>query len=207
MAFAFDIDDGAGAGEVGAAEFGRDGIERGVAAGAVDDGVETGVERHGAVGGIEGEGGYIGDAVDEDAVELADKSSGRVKHASNAFDGAEVGVGEGVAAGDIGVAGAFDVPGTEGAGGVDITAGNGVGEGGVIRPCGVAADVVHDDAFQHEVFGVLARLGGTDDELGIVAEDLAEDDFDFAVVLLRVRVGPAVLLGRDVDGESADMHV
>ena len=96
VAFAFDIDDGAGAGEAGAAEFGRDWIERGVAAGAVDDGVEAGVERHGAVRSIEGEGGHVSDAVDEDAVELADKSSGRVKHAPDAFDGAEVGVGEGV---------------------------------------------------------------------------------------------------------------
>ena len=79
-----------------------------------------------------------------------------IEDAADAMDGAEVGVVECVIAGDGGVAGTFDVPGAEGAGGMNFAAWNGIGERGVIGPCCVAADIVHDDVFQDEVLRILA---------------------------------------------------
>ena len=66
---------------------------------------------------------------------------------------------------------------------------------------------MHDDVLENEVFGVLAGLGGADDELGVVADDFADPDLDLAVVLLRLFGGLlTVFLRRDVDDESADVH-
>ena len=114
---------------------------------------------------------------------------------------------EGVIAGDGGVAGAFEVPRTEGADGMNIAARDGISERGVIGPCRVAADIVHHDVLQYEVLGILARLGGADDELRIVAEDFADNNLDFAAVFLGPAAGLlAILLGRNVDVEPADVH-
>ena len=71
---------------------------------------------------IQGEGGGVRVAVDVDAVELAAEFSGGGEDAADAVNGAEVGVVEGVVAGDGGVAGTLVVPRAEGAGGVNIAA-------------------------------------------------------------------------------------
>ena len=65
------VDDFAVGHDVGVLEPRVDGLEEGVAVGAVDDGVEFGVERHGAFGDVEAEVRSGGGAVDDDAVELA----------------------------------------------------------------------------------------------------------------------------------------
>src|SRR5580698_8504650 len=157
--------------------------------------------------GVELKVGRVGGAVDVDAVELAGEFSGGREDAADALDGAEVGVIEGVVAGDGGVAGTFEVPRTESADGMNIAARDGIGERGVIGPRRVAADIVHHDVLQYEVLGILARLGGADDELRIVADDFADGDLDLAAVFLRpAALLPAILLGRNVDVESADVH-
>ena len=91
------VDDFALGDDVGVLEPCVDGLEVGVAVGAVDDGVEFGVEGHGAIGDVEAEVRGSGGAVDDDAVELALVVAVGGENAADAFDGAEVGVAEGVA--------------------------------------------------------------------------------------------------------------
>ncbi len=126
-----DANDLAFGNDVGVAKPGVDGLEPGVAVGAVDNGVEFGVEREGVVGDVEGEVGGGGFAVDGDVVELALVAAGGGEHAADAFDGVEVGMAEGVGAADIGVAGRVGVEGAEVAGGIDVADGFGIDEGGV----------------------------------------------------------------------------
>ena len=66
-----DVDDLALGDDVGVQEPCIDGLEVGIAVGAVDDGVEFGVERQGVVGDVEAEVGGGGGAVHNDVVELA----------------------------------------------------------------------------------------------------------------------------------------
>ncbi len=72
------------------------------------------------------------------------------------------------------------VPRAEGAGGVDVAGGNGVGERRVIGRGAGGTDIVQDDVFEDEDFRILLRVGGTDDELRIIEDDLADAEFDFA---------------------------
>jgi len=206
VAFALDVDHRARAGELRAAESSCDGLQIGVAAGAVDDGVELCLQGHGMACGIELEVGRVRGAVDDNAVKLAVEFSGGGEDAADALDGAEVGVVEGVVAGDGGVAGTLEVPRTEGADGVDVAGWNGIGECGVVRPCSIAADNMHHDMLQREVFRILARLGGVDDELRVVADDFTDNDLDFAAMLLRSAILLAIFPGRDVDVQAADVH-
>src|SRR3984885_3736598 len=113
---------------------------------------------------IQAEVGRVRVAVDVDAVELAAELSGGRENAADAVDGAEVGVVEGVVAGDGGVAGTLVVPWSKGAGGVNVASGNGIGEGCIIGRGAVGSDVVQDDVFEYEYLWILMRIGAGDDE-------------------------------------------
>lgn len=89
---------------------------------------------------------------------------------------------------------------------MNVAARDGIGESRVIGPCGVAADIVQHDVLEREVFGVFARLGSADDELGVVAEDFTDNDLDFAATLLRPAGLLAIFLGRNVDVQPTDVH-
>jgi len=71
VTLAVDADDGSMGGEVRVKEGGLDGIEGGVAIGAVDVGVEGGLEGDGVIADVEREVGGGGGAVDGDVVEAA----------------------------------------------------------------------------------------------------------------------------------------
>ena len=94
---------------------------------------------------IQAEVGRVRVAVDVDAVELAAELSGGRENAADAVNGAEVGVVEGVVAGDGGVAGTLVIPWAEATGGVNVAAGNGIGEGRIIGRRAAGSDIVQDD--------------------------------------------------------------
>ncbi len=172
------MDDFAASHDVGVLEPGVDGLEVGVAVGAVDDGVEGGVEGQGAFGDVEAEVRSGGRAVDDDAVELALVAAVGGEDATDAFDGAKVGVAEGVAAVDSCVAGAVRVEGAEVAGGVDVADGARVDEDGVEAHGLAGGDGVELDLIDDEVEGDFAGLAVFDDEVGAVDVDFADENFD-----------------------------
>ena len=204
--------------DVGLEEPSVDGLEIGVAVGAVDDGVEFGVEGHGAFGDVETEVRGSGCAVDEDSAELTLVVAVGRENAADAFDGAEVGVAEGVLSADGGVAGAVGVEGAEVSGGVDVAGGAGVGEDGVELHGAAGADGVEADFPDDEVEGDLAGLAVFDDEAGAFDVDFADENFDLAValvlagflgglpglVLAPVDAG-TLIFGREVDVEAGDL--
>ncbi len=129
----------AGGEDVGVEEVRGDGLEVQVAGGGVDDGVEVGgegdVEGAGGCRGcseIEAEAGDLRAAVGGEGAERAGDGALAFQDAADAGDGGEVGVGEGVAAVDGGVARELRVPGAEVAGGIDLADGFGIGEGGLV---------------------------------------------------------------------------
>ena len=128
---ALDADDFTFGHDVRVQEPGVDGLQVGVAIGAVNDRVKSGVEGNGTVSDVDGEVGGGGFAVDYDVIELALVLAVGGEHAADAFDGVEVGVAEGVSAIDRGIAGAFGIEGTEVACGVNVADGPGVDEDGV----------------------------------------------------------------------------
>ena len=170
--------------DVAVQEPGIDGLEPGVAIGAVNDGMKRGVEGYGAVGDVEGEVGGGGFAVDDDVIELALVFAVGGEHTADAFDGVEVGVAEGVGAIDGGIAGAFGIEGAEVAGGVDVADGFGIDERGVKGHGTAGADGLEDELVDDELEGDLAGLAVFDDEVGVVDVDDADEDIDFAVAFI-----------------------
>ena len=181
VALAVDVGDGALRGEVGVKQCGVDGSEGGVAVGRVDVGVEGGLEGDGVVGDIEREVGSGGGAVDGDVVEAAVVVAGGGEGSTDALDGAEVGVGEGVVAVDGGGAGVVAVPGTEVAGGMDGADGLGIDEVGVIEHGFASAAVGEFEVLDGEAERILRGVGVLDDEVDVLAEDLRDGDLDARV--------------------------
>ncbi len=167
--------------DVAVEEPGIDGLEVGVAIGAINDGVKRGVEGDGTVGDVEGEVGGSGFAVDYDVVELALVGAGGGEHAADAFDGVEVGVAEGVSAVDRSIAGALGIEGAEVAGGVDVADGFGIDEGGVKGHGAAGAHGLEPELVNDEVEGHFAGLAVFDHEIGLVDVDDADENVDFAM--------------------------
>ena len=199
--------------DVGLLEPCIDGLEVGVAVGAVDDGMEFGVEGHGAFGDVEAEVRGGGGAVDNDVAELALVGAVGGEDAADTFDGAEVGVAEGVLAADGCVAGAFSVEGAEVAGGVDVAGGARVGEDGVELQGLAGGDGVEGDFLDDEVEGDLIGLAVFNEEAGTVYVDFADEDFDFAMALVFTGLLDGLLrlihwvriFGREMDVEAGDL--
>ena len=216
------VDDFAASHDVRVLEPRVDGLEVGIAIGAVNDGVEGGVEGHGAFGDVEAEVRRSGGAVDGDAVELALVAAVGGEDAADAFDGAEVGVAEGVAAVDGSVAGTVGVEGAEVTGGVDVADGARIDEDGVEAHGLAGGDGMKLDLIDDEIEGDFAGLAVFDDEVGAVDVDFADEDFDAAVaevfagllglvdvrllVLVEVRHAGALGFGREMDVEAGDLY-
>lgn len=208
-----DADDLALSGEVRAAEDGVDGLEPGVAVGAVDSGVEVGVQRHGVAEVGEAEVGGVGVAVDDDVAQGALVLAGGRENAADAFEGAEVGVVEGVLALDGILAGIGNLPGAEVAGGVNGADGAGVGEVGYEVHHAAAAEgrslaVSESEAGNGEVERQLAGLVGLEDEVGVGALDLVDGEGeDRRGVGLDIGGGVAeVGFGRNVNIEAFELN-
>ena len=165
-------------------EPGIDGLEVGVAVGAVNDCVKRGVEGDGTIGNVEGEVGGGGFAVDNDVIELTLILAVGGKHAAETFDGVEVGVTEGICAIDGGVAGALGVEGTEVTGGVDIADGFGIDQGGMKGHGTAGSDGAEHELVNDEVEGNLAGFAVFDDEVSVIDIDDADEDIDFAVACI-----------------------
>ena len=212
---ASDVDDLALGNDVRVEEPRIDGLEVGVAVGAVNDGVEAGVEGHGTLGDVEAEVRGGGGAVDDDFVELALVAAVGGEDAADAFDGAEVGVAEGVAAVDGGGARVVRVEGAEVAGGIDVAGGARIDEDGVEAHGLAGGDGAELDLADEEVEGELAGLAVFDDEVGAVDVDFVDEDFDFAIArvdaglrgLVHLRHVGALIFGREMDVEAGDLDV
>src|ERR1700728_3678610 len=208
-----DVDDLTLGNDVGVQEPGIDGLQVGIAVRAVDDGVEGGVERDGAFGNVEAEVRSGGGAVDDNFVELALVFAVGGEDAADAFDSAEVGVTEGVAAVDRGRARVVLVEGTEVAGGVDIAGGPRIDEDGVEAHGLAGSDRAQLDLADDEVEGNLAWLAVFDEEVGVVDIDFVDEDFDFAVAvvfaglrgLVHLRHVGALIFGWQMDVEAGDL--
>ncbi len=204
VALAVDVGHGAPRGEVGVKQRGVHGIERGVAIGAVDEGVEGGLEGDGVVGDVEREIGGGGGAVDGDVIESAGELASGGEGSADAFDGVEVGVGKGVLAVDGGGAGIVAVPGAEVAGSVDGADGLGIDEEGVVEHGRAGANVGELEVLDGEAERVLGRVGVLDDEVDVLAVDLRDGDLDARVGRGEVRrVGAAVR--RNVEVHAIDV--
>ena len=208
------VDDFAPSHDVGVLEPRVDGLEVGVAVGAVNDGVEGGVEGQGTFGDVEAEVRSGGGAVDDDAVELALVAAVGGEDAANAFNGAEVGVAESVAAVDRCVAGAVCVEGTEVAGGVDVADGERIDEDGMETHGLAGGDGMKLDLIDDEVEGDFTGLAVFDDEVGAVDVNFVDEDFDAAVALVfagfrtlvHARHAGALGFGWQMDIEAGDLN-
>src|SRR5258707_1312726 len=124
-------DDAAIGDDEGVEQCGADGMEVGVAVGAVNRCGEFGVQGNGAAYGVEGEIRRIGLALDFDLIELAGILSGGGESAADAGEWVEVSIVKAIVARDRREGGIIGVPGDEGAFGGDFAFGLGVGEGAV----------------------------------------------------------------------------
>ncbi len=181
VALAVDIDDGTLGAEVGVKECGLNRGEDGVAVGGVDEGVEGGLKRDWVVRDVEREVGDAVGAVDGDVIEASVEVADAGEGSTDAADGAEVGVGEGVMAVDLGGAGIVAVPRAEVAGGVDGADGLGINEERVVEHGLAHTDVGEFEILDGKTEGSLLRIGVLDDEVDVFAEDFRDGDLDARV--------------------------
>ena len=114
---------------------------------------------------VEREIWHIGCALYLNAIKLSFEVAGGIQHPADTLDRVQVGVIEGVLAGDGGVAGLLVVPRPEGTDCVDLALGNGIGEGGIVAPGSVWAQLVEIDVFQNKNLWILIGLVGADNQL------------------------------------------
>ena len=137
-----------------------DGIEDGVAIGGVDKSMEGGGEGERGAEVGETEVGSIGLAVGSELAQGALELAGGGEDSGDAFEVREVGVVEGVLAGDGALSGVCDDPRTEATGGVDSASWERIGEvGDKVHGAG-GADVGEGEVSYGDFKGKLAGLVG-----------------------------------------------
>ena len=179
-----------------------DGVEGDVAGGGVNGGVEVGEEGDGVFADVELEVGHVGGSVGGDGAEGPGEVTGRGEGAGDAVNAAEVSLGELVLAVESGVAGVVVLPGAEVALGDDVADGFGVGEDGVVGEGTFGADVLEGEGGYVEDERVFAGRAGLEDDFGVGADDLIDQDADAGLAFLFGVVGHEVgvmLAGWDVD--------
>ncbi len=143
----------------------------------------------------------------DNSVELTFEVANRGEDAADALDRIQVGMVKVVVARHGGVAGAVCLPWSKEAGSVDFAARNRIRDCRIIPPGCAWANIVQLDMFQLEVLRVFVGFGRTDDQPRLVADDLIDENFDFAAVFPRFfRCLPPHFTRRDIDLEPLDLH-
>jgi hypothetical protein len=146
----------------------------------------------------------IGGAIDGDVIESAGVVARRRESSADAFDGVEVGVGEGVVAVDGGGAGIVAVPGAEVAGGVDGADGLGIDQVGVVEHGLAHTDVGQLEVLDGEAEGNFFGIGVLDDEVDVLAVNFGYGDLDAGVGRGDVRLVGSTVRG-DVEVHAVDV--
>src|SRR6266849_586877 len=179
-------------------------MQVGVAIGAVNGGGEFSVQRNGAADGIERKIRRVRFALDFDLIQVAVIFTRGGKCAADAGEGVEVGVRETVVAGNRRKSGIFGVPRTESAARGDFTFGPGVGERAVKIEGPGFADISQNEVVNVEIERILAGFFRKNDQVGIVADNFAEEHAGNWRVFAGVRRG-VVFAGRNGDDHVFDV--
>src|SRR5258708_1094314 len=90
---------------------------------------------------------------------------------------------------------------------MDFAAWDDVGDGGLVLPGGVSANIVQFDEFELKVSRVFVGLGGSDDQARVVAGDCIDQDRDlFTMPSGFFGTRPSRFRGRNVDLETIDLQ-